>query len=83
MLREVLPPVETCSTGETDTGFMRTVVTDETGTYLMPNLPTGPYRLEMSDGRVESRSRSGPLRRRREPIGWDVDVRLHLAQVKI
>src|SRR5687767_8046347 len=33
---------------QTDTGFTRTVVTDETGAYLMPNLPLGPYRIEVS-----------------------------------
>src|SRR5688500_694269 len=33
---------------QTDTGVTRTTVTDETGAYVMPNLPTGPYRLEAS-----------------------------------
>ena len=43
----VLPGV-TVTAMQTDTGFARTVVTDATGTYVMPNLPTGPYRLEVS-----------------------------------
>ena len=43
----VLPGVTVAAT-QTDTAFMRTVVTDANGTYSMPNLPTGPYRLEMS-----------------------------------
>src|ERR671911_126408 len=43
----VLPGVTVTAT-QTDTGFTRTVVTDETGAYVMPNLPTGPYRLEAS-----------------------------------
>ena len=43
----VLPGVTVTAT-QTDTGFMRTVVTDETGTWTMPNVPIGPYRLEMS-----------------------------------
>ena len=43
----VLPGV-TMTVTQTDTGFTRTVVTDETGAYVMPNLPTGPYRLEAS-----------------------------------
>ena len=43
----VLPGVTVTAT-QTDTGFTRTVVTDDTGTYVMPNLPTGPYRLEVS-----------------------------------
>jgi hypothetical protein len=33
---------------QTDTGFRREVVSDETGSYTMPNLPIGPYRLEVS-----------------------------------
>jgi hypothetical protein len=43
----VLPGVTVTMT-QTDTGFTRTVVTDDTGAYVMPNLPTGPYRLEVS-----------------------------------
>ncbi len=43
----VLPGV-TVTVTQTDTGSTRTVVTDETGTYVMPNLPTGPYRLDVS-----------------------------------
>jgi carboxypeptidase family protein len=43
----VLPGV-TVTVTQTDTGFMRTVVTEGTGSYSMPNLPTGPYRLEAS-----------------------------------
>jgi hypothetical protein len=43
----VLPGV-TVTVTQTDTGFTRTVVTDDTGAYVMPNLPTGPYRLEVS-----------------------------------
>jgi hypothetical protein len=43
----VLPGVSVTAT-QTDTGFTRTVVTDETGTWVMPNLPLGPYKLEIS-----------------------------------
>src|SRR5688572_10873222 len=43
----VLPGVTVTAT-QTDTGFTRSVVTDGTGAWLMPNLPTGPYRLEVS-----------------------------------
>ena len=42
----VLPGVTVTAT-QTDTGFSRTVVTDTDGSYVMPNLPTGPYRLEV------------------------------------
>src|ERR1041385_7357275 len=43
----VLPGVEIHVT-QTDTGIARTAVTNETGTYVLPNLPIGPYRLEAS-----------------------------------
>jgi hypothetical protein len=41
----VLPGVEVTVT-QTATGLTRTVITNETGSYVMPNLPVGPYRLE-------------------------------------
>src|SRR4029434_8081128 len=43
----VLPGVSVTMT-QTDTGFQSTAVTDGTGSYAMPNLPTGPYRLEVA-----------------------------------
>ena len=43
----VLPGV-TVTVTQTDTGLVRTTVTDETGGYLLPNLPVGPYRLEVA-----------------------------------
>ncbi|MBI2189893.1 MAG: carboxypeptidase regulatory-like domain-containing protein, partial [Acidobacteria bacterium] len=43
----VLPGV-TITVTQTDTGFTRATVTDETGAYVLPNLPVGPYRLEVS-----------------------------------
>ena len=42
-----LPGVTVTAT-QTDTGFTRTAVTDEAGAWVMPNLPIGPYRLEMA-----------------------------------
>ena len=39
-------PGVTVTVTQTDTGLMRTAVTNDTGTYVLPNLPTGPYRLE-------------------------------------
>ena len=41
----VLPGVEVGLT-QTDTGLVRSVVTNETGSYSVTNLPVGPYRLE-------------------------------------
>jgi Carboxypeptidase regulatory-like domain/TonB dependent receptor-like, beta-barrel len=40
-----LPGVEVTLT-QTATGLVRTAVTDETGSYVITNLPVGPYRLE-------------------------------------
>src|SRR5438105_15664640 len=41
----VLPGVEVTATN-TGTGISRNAVTNETGGYVLPNLPIGPYRLE-------------------------------------
>ena len=41
----VLPGVEVTVT-QTETGTTRTAVTNETGSYVLSNLPIGPYRLE-------------------------------------
>ncbi len=41
----VLPGVEVTAT-QTATGISRSVVTNETGSYVLTNLPVGPYRLE-------------------------------------
>src|SRR5438105_10388987 len=43
----VLPGVEITAT-QTATGVSRTMITNETGFYVLPNLPLGPYRLEAS-----------------------------------
>src|SRR5262245_42800689 len=41
----VLPGVEISAT-QTDTGIVRTTITSETGSYVLPNLAVGPYKLE-------------------------------------
>src|SRR5437899_7749300 len=41
----VLPGVEVTAT-QTDTGIARITVTNETGTYVLPSLAVGPYKLE-------------------------------------
>ena len=43
----VLPGVEITVT-QTETGITRNAVTNETGSYVLSNLPIGPYRLEAS-----------------------------------
>ena len=41
----VLPGVEITAT-QTETGIARTTITNETGFYVLPSLPLGPYRME-------------------------------------
>src|SRR5205823_11422733 len=41
----VLPGVEV-KVMQTETSVTRTTVSNETGSYVLPNLPLGPYRLE-------------------------------------
>ncbi len=43
----VLPGVTVTAT-QTNTAQVRSTVTNESGTYVLPNLPTGPYRLEVA-----------------------------------
>src|SRR5689334_18271336 len=43
----VLPGVEITAT-QTATGVSRMTVSNETGSYVLANLPLGPYRLEAS-----------------------------------
>src|SRR5437667_7649145 len=43
----VLPGVEVKAT-QTSTGLERSVLTNATGSYILPNLPVGPYKLEAS-----------------------------------
>ena len=42
-----MPGVQITAT-QTDTGVTRSVISNETGTYVLPSLPTGPYKLEVS-----------------------------------
>src|SRR5437764_2604710 len=44
----VVPGVEVRAT-QTDTGIVRTATSTEDGRYVLPNLPIGPYRLEVSN----------------------------------
>src|SRR6266699_2409825 len=54
----VVPGVEITVT-QTDTGAKRTAMTDETGFYILPNLPLGPYRLEASKAGFRSYVQTG------------------------
>jgi hypothetical protein len=52
-------PGATVTVTQTDTGFTRTVVTDGDGAYILPNLPTGPYRLEIMLAGFRSYAQTG------------------------
>src|SRR5438093_5439360 len=43
----VLPGVEITAT-QTETGVARSAISNETGSYALPNLAVGPYKLEVS-----------------------------------
>src|SRR5262245_9983784 len=43
----ILPGVDVTVT-QTQTGFTRSAVTNETGSYVLANLPIGPYKLEVA-----------------------------------
>ena len=43
----VLPGAGVTAT-QTDTGISRMAVTDETGSFFLPNLATGPYKIEVA-----------------------------------
>ena len=54
----VLPGVEVTVT-QTDTGISRSAVTNETGSYTLPSLPIGPYKLEAALPGFRSYVRTG------------------------
>src|SRR5437667_12684965 len=54
----VLPGVEVKVT-QTATGLERSVLTNETGSYVLPNLPIGPYKLEGSLGGFRTFTQTG------------------------
>jgi len=46
----LLPGAEITAT-QTDTGVARSTVSNETGSYVLQNLPVGPYKLEKGSSR--------------------------------
>src|SRR5437763_10262184 len=54
----VLPGVEVTAT-QTATGAIRTAVSNETGSYVLSNLPIGPYKLEAALGGFRTFSQTG------------------------
>ena len=74
----VLPGADVTAT-QTDTGVMRSVVTDADGSYVLSNLPLDPYRLEVKLWDVRSYSRTGiVLQVNAQPV---IDVQLALGDL--
>ena len=60
-------PGVTVTVTQTDDGLMRTAVTDESGSYVLQNLPVGPYRFEAALQGFRTYAQTGiVLRGRRE-----------------
>jgi len=74
----ILPGVDVTAT-QTDTGVVRSTVTDATGSYVLPNLATGPYRLEATLSGFRTFSRTGlVLQVNASPV---IDVVLQVGQL--
>src|SRR5215831_18400547 len=74
----VLPGVEITAT-QTDTGITRTTVSNETGSYVLPNLPVGPYKLEATLPGFRTFAQTGiVLQVNSNPV---IDVALQVGQV--
>src|SRR5689334_10864852 len=54
----VLPGVDVTAT-QTATGLKRSTVTEANGSYTLPNLPVGPYRLDVNLPGFKSYVRTG------------------------
>ena len=70
-------PGVTVTVTQTDTALMRTAVTDETGSYVLQNLPVGPYRFEAALQGFRTYVQTGivlqvgaPAARGRSSSGW-------------
>src|SRR5919106_3269656 len=75
----VLPGVTVTAT-QTQTGASRNTVTDDTGSYVLPNLPLGPYRLEVSLQGFRSFVQTGiVLQINASPV---IDVTLEVGQLE-
>src|SRR5690242_746052 len=72
-------PDATVKVTQTDTGAVRSVMSDASGVYVLPNLPIGPYRLEVSKMGFTTYVQSGiVLQVATQP---QVDVRLNVGAV--
>ena len=52
-------PGATVTATQTETGLVRSTVSNETGSYSLPNLPLGPYRLEATLSGFRSFAQTG------------------------
>ena len=74
----MLPGVEIRAI-QAETGITRTTVTNETGSYVLPNLPIGPYKLEASLPGFRTYSQTGiVLQVDSNPV---INVNLQVGQV--
>lgn len=72
-------PGATVMAVQTDTGFSRTTVTGSDGAYTLPNLPLGPYRLEVSLAGFRTYAQTGiTLQVNANPV---INVTLSVGQV--
>jgi Carboxypeptidase regulatory-like domain len=74
----VLPGVEITAT-QTETGTARTTISNETGFYVLPSLPLGPYKLEAALAGFRTFAQTGiVLQVNSNPV---IDVSLQVGQV--
>ncbi|HLH30782.1 MAG TPA: carboxypeptidase-like regulatory domain-containing protein, partial [Terriglobia bacterium] len=74
----VLPGVQVTAT-QTDTGNARTAVTNDTGFYVLPSLPLGPYKVEASLPGFKTFAQTGiVLQVGSSPV---IDVKMEVGQV--
>jgi hypothetical protein len=72
-------PGATVTATQTATGFERSAVTDAEGAYTLPNLPLGPYRLEVALAGFRTYAQTGiTLQVNANPV---INVTLSLGQV--
>ena len=74
----VVPGAKVTAT-QTNTGLIRTALSTANGTYVLPNLPIGPYRLEVAAGGFATYVRTGILLQVSNNL--EINVTLQLGQV--
>jgi hypothetical protein len=77
-----IPGVEVSVT-QTDTGFTRSIVSDERGQYLLPSLPVGPYKLVATLPGFTTFEQSGILLRVGDTRSVNVALKVGNVQEKI